>query len=204
MLGVFSPLWVPIVTAASLLFLPVGIGMFVKETMKARDLRKNYMKDKASFMQDWTDEIMTKVFTHESIKAFINSSYLALFKISIIQLCEEYIPKQIAADKRQVNLIANDRRSSQEILKSFQPLQNGLRKMLAKLLLFKLEHMAKDVIDIAELKQTGQIGGGNFSNVYMATWKQDNTVSQVALKVLKTNLNGVEMYRQLEEVEHLR
>lgn len=204
MLGVFAPFWVPIVTAASLLFLPVGVGMFVRETMKARNQRNAYMKDKASFMQKWTDEIITKVFTKETIRAFIENSYLALFKISIFQLCEHYIPKQIAADRRQVINIANDRRTSQEILSSFQPLQNSVREMLAKLLLFQLEHMAKDVIDIKELQQSRQVGGGSFSDVYKTTWKHDNEEIQVALKVLKTKMCGVEMYRQLEEVEKLR
>ena len=204
LLGVFSPLWVPVVTVASVLFLPVGIGMVIRETLKAREQRMAYMADKAKFMSNWTDEIMGKVFTEENIKAFIDNSYFELFKISILQLCDEYIPKQIASDRRQVTNIANDQRTSQEIVSSFQPLQKGVREMLAKLKFFHLEYMAKDVIPAGCLQQQRLVGSGNFSNVYIATWNHDNVVHHVALKALKKKLSGVEMYTQLVEVETLR
>lgn len=162
------------------------------------------MSDKTTFMRNWTDEMMNVCFTKENIKDFISKSYLALFQISIFELCNEHIPKQIAADRRQVNNIANDRRTSQEILRVFQPLQRGIREIQAEVLFFKLRFMDKDVIKIEDLRKVKRIGDGSFSEVYLARWKIENEIKDVALKVLKGNMSGLEMYSQLSEVECLR
>lgn len=203
-LAIASPLWVPIVTAASILFLPVGVGMLIKETLKARRQRQEYMNDKVRFMRKWTVEIMSKCLTKENIQAFIFHSYLASFQESIKELCNDYIPKQIAADKRQVNDIANDRRTSQEILRAFKPLQKGIREILANVMFFELQFIAKDVIRIDSLRRIGWLGNGSFSDVHLAAWQRDSDTLEVALKVLKSKLVGAEMYSQLSEVQCLR
>ena len=60
-LAVASPLWIPLVAAAAFLFLPVGIGMKIREQLKDKSERKKFMKNKTVYMQNWTNEHFDKV-----------------------------------------------------------------------------------------------------------------------------------------------
>lgn len=199
-----APLWVPIAAAAGILFLPVGVGVLIKESMNARQTRRNYMTNKAAFMRDWTDEVMNGCFSKDNIKQFVLQNYLTLFQKSISNLCNDYIPKQIAADMRQVNNIANDRRTSQEILKVFKPFQTEIRELQAKVMFFKLQYMSEDLIYVKDLQRVIRVGDGTYSEVYLTRWHKGIDTITVALKVLKSEMKGLEMHTQLSEVECLR
>ncbi|XP_060590684.1 uncharacterized protein LOC132745735 isoform X2 [Ruditapes philippinarum] len=203
-LAVAAPLWVPLVTAASLLFLPVGVGMFIKETIKAGKQRRDYTENKVKYMKEWTTKIMETAFTEDNIASFIFEVYFGNFERKIVELCDEFIPKQIAADQRQVNIIANDRRTSHQILSEFQPLLMKLKMVMGKLRFFELKYMAKDMIAPTDLHIEKEVGKGNFSDVYLATWTNGDKQEKVAMKVLRRKMKGYEMVSQLEEVECLR
>ncbi|XP_045157887.1 dual serine/threonine and tyrosine protein kinase-like [Mercenaria mercenaria] len=203
-LAVAAPLWVPLVTAASLLFLPVGVGMFIKETIKAGKQRRDYRENKVKYMKEWTMKIMESAFTEENVGSFIFGVYFGNFEKKIVELCEEFIPQQIAADQKQVNIIANDRRTSHQILSEFQPLLYQLKMIMGKLRYYELKYMAKDMIEQSDLHIEKEIGRGNFSDVYLATWTNGDRKERVAMKVLRRKLKGADMVSQLEEVECLR
>jgi hypothetical protein len=199
-----SPLWVPLVTAASILFLPVGIGMFVRETFKASKQRKDYTENKVKYMKEWTEKITEATFTEEHIGKLIFDVYFGTFERNIERVCSDFIPKQIAADQRQVNLIANDRRTSHQILEQYTPMLANLKVIKGQLYLYELHYMTTDLIDPSEIHIEKEIGKGNFSDVYLATWKKCNGELRVALKVLRRKMKGADMLNQLEEVDILR
>lgn len=203
-LAVAAPLWVPLVTAASLLFLPVGVGMFIKETIKAGKQRRDYTENKVKYMKEWTTKIMETAFTEENIEGFVFDVYFGNFKRKIEELCLEFIPKQIAADQKQVNIIANDRRTSYQILEEFQPLMTSLKVIMGHLRFYELKYMAKDIIDLSDLHIEKEVGRGNFSDVYLARWTNGGKQERVAMKVLRRKMKGSEIVSQLDEVECLR
>lgn len=204
MLVVAAPLWVPLAIAASVLFIPVGIGMFIKETIRASKQRKDFMENKVRYMKEWTQKIMDTAFTEENINSFIFDVYLGNFKRKIEELCLEVIPKQIAADLKMVNFIVKDMRTSHKILSQFQPLLYKVKLIIGKLRLYELKYLSTDLIDSSALRVIKPIGKGNFSDVYQAVWTKGDITKNVAIKELRRKLKGADMISQLEELEILR
>ena len=205
-LAVAAPLWLPLVAAAAVLFLPVGIGMVIREALKDKSEREKFMKDKVTFMVKWTREQLDKVFTKESLQQFVRKAYYLEFESKIDQVCKRFIPNQISADRRMVNNIANDQRTSREIYNQFIPLQNRLKFVLCKHQLFGLVHDSIDHIQMTDVSEGPKVGGGNFSDVYRVKLKRnDNREIDAAMKVLRRTLEGAEdMYAQLAELDSLR
>ena len=204
-LAVAAPLWLPLVAAAAVLFLPVGIGMVIREALKDKSEREKFMKDKVTHMKRWTKEQLDQVFTKESLQQFIDKAYYTEFERKIDQVCKQFIPNQISADRRMVNNIANDQRTSREIFNQFIPLQNRLKSVLCKHQLFGLVHDSSDHIRMADIKNGPKIGGGNFSDVYRVMLQQNDREIPAAMKVLRRTLEGAEdMYAQLSELDSLR
>ncbi|XP_052238743.1 dual serine/threonine and tyrosine protein kinase-like isoform X3 [Dreissena polymorpha] len=199
---VAAPLWIPVVTAASLLFLPVGVGMLIKQTVQAKQQRTEYMKDKAKYMTIWTEQVIEDFFKESVIDKFISETYMSLFESKIKDLCEETIPAQIKADIQQVEQIQRDRRSSKTITREFKPIQLTLQDIIGQLKLYGLKFVTKDLIDVAQIRRIREIGKGSFSTVYSALYPATGNGREVALKIL--TLRTADLYSQLTELECLR
>ena len=204
-LAVASPLWIPLVAAAAVLFLPVGIGMMIREQLKDKSEREKFMKNKTVYMQNWTKEHFEKVLKRESLHDFVIHVYYKQFEKKIDEVCKQFIPTQISADQRMMINIATDQRTSREIYNQFLPVQNRLKQVLAKYQLFGLIYESKDYIAMKDVKEVKRIGKGNFSDVYLVKLKQDNKEVDAAMKVLRRALESPEeMYTQLSELDSLR
>ena len=204
-LGVASPLWIPLVAAAAVLFLPVGIGMVIREQLKDKSEREKFMKNKLMYLQNWTKEHFEKVLKRESLHDFVTNVYYKQFEKKIDEVCRQFIPTQISADQRLMIDIAKDQRTSREIYNQFLPIQNKLKKVLAKHQLYSLLYESKDYIEMKNVKEVRRIGHGNFSDVYLVKLKQDNKEVDAAMKVLRRALESPEeMYTQLSELDSLR
>ena len=204
-LAVASPLWIPLVAAAAVLFLPVGIGMVIREQLKDRSEREKFMNNKTSYMEKWTKEHFEKVLKRESLHKFVLHVYYKQFEKKIDEVCKQFIPDQISADQRMMNHIANDQRTSREIYNQFLPIQNRLKQVLAKYQLFGLIYESRDYIPMKDVKEIKNIGHGNFSDVYLVKLQRDNREVDAAMKVLRRALESPEeMYTQLSELDSLR
>ena len=204
-LAVASPLWIPLVAAAAILFLPVGIGMVIREQLKDKSEREKFMKNKTVYMQNWTKEHFEKVLERESLHDFVMHVYYKQFEKKIDEVCKQFIPTQISVDQRMMVDIAKDQRTSREIYNQFLPIQNRLKQVLAKYQLFSLLYESKDYIAMTDVKEVRKIGHGNFSDVYLVKLKQNNQEVDAAMKVLRRALESPEeMYTQLSELESLR
>ena len=204
-LGVAAPLWVPIVTAASLLFLPIGVGMLIRESFRINSMKKEYERNKVKFMREWTEEFVETELTEDNIHTVIFESYFKFFENQICDLCDKTIPRIIGADRNQIQRIRDDRRTTSEILKEFLPIQKTLLGITGKTRLYSLRHYDVDLVDVDLIKFEREIGVGNFSTVYKGTLRKPNVAeTEVAIKVLKQAMSGGELYTQLYEVECLR
>lgn len=156
-------------------------------------------------MHKWADRIVQKVITEDNIRSFISTSYLATMKKGISEQCSGHFSKMIAADKLLMKNIANDRRTSEEILRFFQPLQKKVIEIKAEVECFQVRYMGRsDVIDIESLCTIEQIGEGHFSEVYLAKYTSKEKTTSVALKVLKARMSGMKIHDQLSDVECIR
>lgn len=204
-LAVAAPLWLPLVAAAAVLFLPVGIGMVIREALKDKSEREKFMRNKKAHMQKWTMEHFDTVLTKESLHQFVFKAYYSRFEEKIDEVCKNQIPILISADQRMVNNIANDQRTSKEIYNQFLPIQNQLKHVLCKHQLFGLLYDSKDHIASKDIRKIKNIGQGNFSDVYLVKLQQNGREIDAAMKVLRRTLEGAEdMYAQLSELDNLR
>ena len=204
-LAVASPLWLPLVAAAAVLFLPVGIGMVIREALKDKSEKDRFMKDKIAHMEKWTKEHFDNVLTMESLRKFVFKAYYSEFERKIDEVCQQSIPVLISADQRMVNNIANDQRSSREIYNQFLPIQNKLRVVLCKYQLYGLIYDSNDNVAMKDIKEIRRIGHGNFSDVYRVKLRLQNREIDAAMKVLRRSMDVADdMYAQLSELDSLR
>ncbi|XP_060601485.1 RGS domain-containing serine/threonine-protein kinase A-like [Ruditapes philippinarum] len=193
-----APIWVPVGLAALAIFVPIGLGYRVVDSIRRAFERKEYRKNKAIFMKKWTHILLEDLHKKENISNLIEGIYLKSMIERINYLFSTFLPKQIEADRAQLLSILNDKRSADQIIYQFQPKKLKVKSIVKSLLLFDLRYLADDVIDISKILRYRQIGGGSFSDVYRATWRQsDGSEKEVALKILK----GHDMYLQLCEVD---
>ena len=204
-LAVASPLWLPLVAAAAVLFLPVGIGMVIREALKDKSEKDRFMKDKIAHMEKWTREHFDNVLTMERLRQFVFKAYYSEFERKIDEVCHQSIPVLISADQRMVNNIANDQRSSREIYKQFLPIQNKLRVVLCKYQLYGLINDSNDHVAMKDIKEIRRIGQGNFSDVYRVKLRLQDREIDAAMKVLRRSMDVADdMYAQLSELDSLR
>ena len=190
--------------AASLLFLPVGLGMIIREKVKQNNRLKEYKANKVSFMKQWTEELIEKLFTEDSLKKFIFSSYFNRFEAKINELCSNFIPKQIELDRKMINDINEDRRTSHEILGQFLPIQKRLKDVLGQLYMYRLRYETEELINSRQIEKGRKLGSGSYSDVYEAVWVENGNRTKIALKELRYELRGQTIYTQLKEVDSLR
>ncbi|XP_045191365.2 uncharacterized protein LOC123548286 isoform X2 [Mercenaria mercenaria] len=193
-----APIWIPLGIAALAIFIPVGIGFGVVNSIRNALERKEYRKDKAKFMRKWTLMLLDSLHEIDNISHLIEGMYLKSMIARINILFSDFIPRQIEADKTQLHLIVSDKRTEVQILHQFRPKKERVHELFQALYLFDLKYLANDLIGISKILRYRQIGSGNFSDVYRATWKQeDGSEKEVALKILK----GHDMHLQLSEVD---
>lgn len=176
----------------------------IAEKICPRILRREYINDKPTFMRNWTNKMINVCLTKEKINKFVLKYYLTLFKTRFSVLLTEYFPKLIDAETTLVNNIINDRRTSLDVMEEYQHLQRRANELEAEIRLFQVQYLNKDSINIDDLQKGKQIGEGTFSDVYLARYTEGGISIDVALKVMKMSVSGLEIIAKLTEVECLR
>ncbi|KAK3584085.1 hypothetical protein CHS0354_024193 [Potamilus streckersoni] len=200
-----APVWIPLAIVASVIFMPIGIGMMIRDNNRVARERKDYEANKPMKMQEWAKEFLEKKLTKDKIDAFINDVYLKEYEKKIKTVCEEHIPRQIAADENTVNAIANELRSSTEIFKQYCPIQKEIQGIKGHLLLFDLKYFACDLVPAENVTEIGRISSGSFADVLKVNWrKTKNDIVIAALKCPRNKPGNHEIFEQLTEVQCLR
>ncbi|KAL3880446.1 hypothetical protein ACJMK2_032683 [Sinanodonta woodiana] len=200
-----APVWIPLAIVASVIFMPIGLGMMIRDSNRVTRERKDYEANKAMKMQEWAKEFWGRNLTKEKIDVFIKDVYLKEYEEKIKIVCEEHIPRQIAEDENTVIAIANELRSSTEIFKQYCPIQKEIQALKGQLLLFDLKYFASDLVLSQNVTEIGRISSGSFADVLEVEWKKTkNEVVKAALKRPRNKPRDHDIFEQLTEVQCLR
>ena len=196
-----SPIWIPIGLAALAVFIPVGVGFHIVASIKNALERKEYRKNKATFMKRWAHMLLEELHKEENISRLIEGVCMESMTERINFLFTNFLPRIIEADKAQLHEILSDKRTADQIVQQFLSEKEEMKDIIKSLYLFDLKYLADDVVDITKILRYKQVGGGSFSDVYRASWRQtDDNEKDVALKILK----GHDLYLQLSEIDSSR
>lgn len=197
-LAVTSPLWISAATPVVLAALSYGVGVVMKE-----NIQKNiYQRSKTECMRRWTDEVVHSFSKENNIEYFVSQNYFPMFQKSISELCDDYFPRQTAANRRLIESITNDRRTFEEIIQVYLPLQEELLKFQEDAFLFHLKYIDEVFIDADYLRIVKKHGEGFCSDVYLA--RKENETTIIILKARKANTHTLELGFLKSEVECLR
>ncbi|KAL3880447.1 hypothetical protein ACJMK2_032684 [Sinanodonta woodiana] len=202
---VTAPVWIPLAIMTSVIFMPIGLGMLIRDLVRIRRERKDYEANKPMKMQAWAKEFWERRLTKESIDALIDVVYFNEYEKKIKSVCEEHIPRQISADENTMNAIANELRSSTEIFDQYLPIQKEIQSIKLCLLLFDLKYFASDLVLSQNVTEIGRISSGSFADVLEVKWKKTkNEVVKAALKRPRNKPEDHDIFEQLMEVQCLR
>jgi hypothetical protein len=203
-LAVTSPLWIPFVSVAGLIALPFGVVVGVKDLVQQTKKMNDYNSNKLKYMMDWSDMVLDKC-SQNTIYKLMEDTYLNDFNMKVKFVCENVIPRQIAADEKFINNFKDDIRSSCEIREKYQPLETSCKYMLGKLLLIYMDYFSGYRLSHNEIREgEEEILKGNFSDVHATEILINGEWIKVAVKTLRKPLENIQSYIQLTEVQYLR
>ena len=201
---VTTPLWLPFVFGAGLIAVSFGVVVGVKDLVQQTKKMNDYNSNKLKYMMDWSDMVLDK-YSKDTIYKLMEDTYLNDFNMKVQFVCENVIPRQIAADEKFINNIKDDIRSPCEIREQYQPLKTSCKCMLGKLLLIYMDYFSGYRLSHNEIRQGEQeIGKGNFSDVHATEILINREWIKAAVKTLRKPLENIQSYIQLTEVQNLR
>lgn len=201
-MAVFSPLFLPLVVAAGIIALPVGIGVAIRDAVLDKRRVARYRENKIDHLSRWVDEVLSE-FTAEAIFNSLEKSYLCNFKELLEYLCEKEIPQQIQVDTQLITHIANDIRESEKIRGVYQPLERSCKIIHGQFLYVQMEYFNQHKIEKKNIHKGEEIDSGCYSSVYSAKVMINKKWEDAALKEMRSPLEDEQMYWQLTEVKNL-
>lgn len=199
--AVTSPIWVPLALAATIIVLPVAVGIAVRETLQDRRHRADFIKNKAKYMRKWAQKAIDSSFTKANIEQYVNHIYFGAFEKEINRIFTYFIPNQIEADKTLIDNIYEDERTSEDILSEFKPLHREVRSIQAKLQMCELVDLKQKHISALEL-----IVEGSFYNIHKAKWTNTSNTEEVdvAVKIVSQKLDGDTLLERFDELSLMK
>jgi len=169
--------------------------------------KKEYSKNKASAMAEWTKQHIQVLFTPENIRALVFDSYFKYFENQIHAICDKKIPAIIESDELQVQLIRSDNRTATEILQEFQPLQRSIDNGFDQLRIFRMRHLDNgyNPISFDALTMDREIAVGTLFTVYRIVLHPHDVAEteDTSQAAMRSNVES-ELFNSLNEVECLR
>ena len=205
-IGVTSPLWVPLSLVALIIGVPVVGILAIKNKMEDRRRIQEYERDKCAFMLQTSEDYLDGVTNERVLKAFVKDQ-LKEAKSCLKQI-EARIPELIEADKMLCKQLGDERRSKEEIKKLYQPIIDEASNIRGHLAVFAFKEIRTVDICSKELDwkedTSCRLGSGTFAIVYQGkmTWKGKEQT--VALKVCNEVLDVKNASLIMAEVDLLR
>ncbi|XP_022797797.1 uncharacterized protein LOC111336043 [Stylophora pistillata] len=172
-IGVTSPIWVPVGVVAFLLSVPVVGVVAMKEKLGKWNKTRKYEKDKCGFMAKASLEYLLEAAKEP------NLSSLVVEQLTEAQVCLEQvvarIPELIKADRMLCRKLTDDN-SSQKKLDFYRPLHNRSVHLRDKLAVFGIQEVSIMDISCDDLELTDdQIslpGSDTFTTIHRGAFKQ--------------------------------
>nr|XP_022303099.1 uncharacterized protein LOC111110781 [Crassostrea virginica] len=195
----FAPLWLPLVIGASILALPVALGILVKDTLVDKKKINHFRQDKMVHMLKLAELEMTNYST-DLVFNGLRQTYMRDFMASLEQVCENIIPKQIKADQELIGNILKEDRDSQTLKQEYTPIERKCKEIIGNLLYAKLAHLSDQPCIKREIRQLGR---GSYSTVILCDVQIGNREVECAVKKMTSPLRH-ELYLQLMEAANMR
>ena len=204
-IGVTTPIWVPLALVVLVVSVPVVGAMAVKEKYEDWRKRKEYEKDKSGFMAKASDDYLSKASEEQNLRSHV------VEQLKDCQVCLRQhvarIHELIESGKMLCKHLRDENRSQKNI--DFYRLLNQrslqLRNHMAMVGIKEVRTMDISCNDL-EWKQDGSslLGTGEFASVYRGKLKLQDQEQPVALKVWKEQLNRSNARAFLAETDALR
>ena len=205
-IGVTSPIWVPLTLVALVIGAPVVGILSIKSKIEERSRIKKYERDKCAFMAETAADYLHDVTNESVLKVFVKDQ-LKEAKLCLKQI-EARIPELIEADKMLFTQLLDERRSKEEIKELYQPIMDEASEIRGHLAVFAFKEI--HAIDIGSEKldwreeTSSRLGSGAFAIVYQGKMRRKGKEQTVALKVCSDVLNFKNASVIMAEVELLR
>ena len=205
-IGVTSPIWVPVGLVVLVVSVPVVGAIAVKEKLENWNKTRQYNKDKCAFMAKASREYLKETAEEQHLKSFVMEQ-LKEAQVCLKQVLDR-IPQLIEEDKMLCQQLRDENRSKKEVEDFYQPLQKRSVQIRDEMALFGIKEVRTMDIscDDLEWKDNALLGIGTFAAVYRGKLKiqgEDKPVD-VAVKVWSEELNESTASGFLSEAETLR
>ena len=205
-IGVTSPIWVPVGLVVLIVSVPVVGAMAVKEKYENWNKTREYEKDKSGFMAKASKEYLTEAAEEKNLRSYVVEQ-LKECQTCLSQVVAR-IPALIAADKMLCQQLRDENRSQKEIEDFYTPLYQRSLKLRDRMAMFGIIEVGTMEISSNDLEwkddSSSLLGTGAFASVYRGKLKLPEMEQPVALKVWKDQLNESNASAFLAEAETLR
>ena len=205
-IGVTSPIWVPVGLVVLVVSVPVVGAMALKEKIENWNKTRQYNKDRCAFMAKASQEYLNESAEEQHLKSFVMEQ-LKEAQVCLKQVLDR-IPQLIEEDKMLCQQLRDENRSKKEVEDFYQPLHERSVQIRDEMALFGIKEVRTMDIscDDLEWKDNALLGSGTFAAVYRGKLKiqgEDKPVD-VAVKVWNEELNEDTASGFLSEAEILR
>ena len=206
-IGVTSPIWVPLGLVALVIGVPVYGIMAVRSKLGDKKKIQTYEKDKCGFMREASAGFLEEVIEEKSLKPFVKEQ-MKEARVCLHQI-EARLPELIEADKMLYNQLLDETRSQEEITGRYQPIMDEASLHRGRLALFGFLEVRATHIKTTNLtwneNSSSYLGRGSFANVFTGKMKRNEDLYlTVALKVYNEVLDAKNACLFMAEVQILR
>ena len=209
MIGLTSPIWVPVGLAVLVGSVPfMGIRR-LKEKVTNWKCSRKYEKDKQSFIVQASREYLRSVAQEQQLWLFVEKE-LKDVKVYITKV-SSCLRELIVADKILCQQLRDEIRSEKEIKELYGPLEEMSVREKEKMALFFIKELQSMEISRNDLEwdrddPTSLLGNGEFASVYRGTFRLpgQSEPTQVAVKLWSKELNESTAIGFLSNTERMR
>ena len=205
-IGVTSPIWVPVGLVVLVVSVPVVGAIAVKEKLENWNKTRQYNKDRCAFMAKASQEYLNEAAKEQHLQSFVMEQ-LKEAQVCLKQVLDR-IPQLIEEDKMLCQQLRDENRSKKEVEDFYKPLHEESVQLRDEMALFGIKEVRTMDIscDDLEWRDHAPLGSGAFAAVYRGKLKirgEDKPVD-VAVKVWNDELNEDTASSFLSEAEMLR
>ena len=206
-IGVTSPIWVPVGLVVLVVGVPVVGAVALKEKLEDWSKTRQYKKDKRGFMAKASQEYLRDAAEEKHLKSFVVEQ-LKEAQVCLRQVLDR-IPELIEVDKMLCQQLRDETRSKKEVEDFYRPVHEWSLLLREKMAVFGIKEVRTMDINCDDLEwkddRSSLLGTGAFASVYQGTLKlQGQEPMPVALKVWNEELNDYSASSFLSETETLR
>ncbi|XP_015759848.1 PREDICTED: uncharacterized protein LOC107339111 isoform X2 [Acropora digitifera] len=205
-IGVTSPIWIPLSLVALVIGAPIVGIMALREKFQDNRKLKIYKQDRCAFMTKESAEYLDSINDELVLRVFVNE------QLREAKLCLERIkariPELIQADKMLCQQLNDERRGKKQLLDLYLPILSKASELRGNLAVFGFKEVFGEDISLKTLNwqedESHCLGSGAFGVVYKGTMTKHGRQKPVALKVYSEALHTMNACEVLAEVELLR